>query len=79
MARFYETHWFHWLIDSFFPPSPEIRAAREADEALQVNSAAEEAAGVMEETPEFLRLNRAANAAVDRVPRGQRWRVDWRI
>ncbi|QTD96999.1 hypothetical protein [Streptomyces cyanogenus] len=48
-----------------------VKALREADAALHANQRREEAAGVDHETPEYLRLNGAANKAADKV---SRWR-----
>lgn len=54
-----------------FKTNPDIAALRQADAALHANQRIEEAAGITEETPEFLRLNNAANRAADKV---SRWR-----
>lgn len=58
-----------------FKKTPEekadIAALRAADAALHANQRTEEAAGIRHETPEYLRLNGAANAAADKV---SRWR-----
>lgn len=47
-----------------------------ADAALQELSRREEAAGVREETEEFLRLNDAVNAALDDLPWHLRRKLD---
>jgi hypothetical protein len=39
-----------------------------ADAALHANQRKEEAAGIRDETPEYQRLNRAANEAAAKVP-----------
>jgi len=39
------------------------QASRDADAALHANQRREEAAGIREETPEYQRLNEAANEA----------------
>ena len=56
-----------------FSKSPEEKAAvaelRAADAALHANQRREEAAGIREETPEYQRLNRAANEAAAKVSR----------
>lgn len=62
------------IVDRLRPPTAELEAARQSYLELWLHSYAEEAAGVMEETPDFLRLNRAVNDAVE--GRG-RW-FDWR-
>jgi len=58
---------------SLFSKSPEEKAAiaelRAADAALHANQRREEAAGIREETPEYQRLNRAANEAAAKVSR----------
>ncbi len=55
----------------WFSKSPEEKAAvadlRAADAALHANSEQERKAGIREETPEYLRLNAAANEAASRV------------
>ncbi|MGQ4513664.1 hypothetical protein [Streptomyces sp. DW26H14] len=52
--------------------TPEMKAAirrmKAADAALHANSERERKAGIHEETPEYLRLNRIANEAADQVP-----------
>ncbi|MEU4154775.1 hypothetical protein [Streptomyces antimycoticus] len=48
-----------------------VQALREADAALHANQRREEAAGIREETPEYQRLNGAANKAAAKV---SRWR-----
>ncbi|MFD5795623.1 hypothetical protein ACFWIO_19195 [Streptomyces diastatochromogenes] len=48
-----------------------VQALRDADAALHANQREEEAAGIRHETPEYLRLNGAANKAADKV---SRWR-----
>ena len=56
-----------------FSKSPEEKAAiadlRAADAALHANQRREEAAGIRDETPEYLRLNDAANKAASKVSR----------
>lgn len=44
-----------------------IAALRKADAALHENQRHEDAAGVREETPEYQRLNKAANEAAAKV------------
>jgi hypothetical protein len=44
-----------------------IAALRTADAALHANQRREEKAGIHEETPEYLRLNAAANDAAAKV------------
>jgi hypothetical protein len=56
---------------ALFKKSPEVAALREADAALHANQRREEAAGIDYETPEYKRLNAAANEAADKV---SRWR-----
>lgn len=55
-----------------FKKTPEEKAAiqrmKDADAALHANQRREEAAGIREETPEYLRLNKAANEAAAKVP-----------
>lgn len=48
-----------------------VKALRQADAALHANQRREEAAGIREETPEYQRLNAAANEAAAKV---SRWR-----
>lgn len=48
-----------------------VKALRQADAALNANSDAERAAGIRDETPEYHRLNAAANDAARKV---SRWR-----
>lgn len=48
-----------------------VKKLRNADAALHANQRREEKAGVREETPEYLRLNGAANNAASKV---SRWR-----
>ncbi|MFF4489443.1 hypothetical protein ACFY0F_23590 [Streptomyces sp. NPDC001544] len=48
-----------------------VKALKAADAALHANQRREEAAGIREETPEYQRLNAAANKAADKV---SRWR-----
>lgn len=52
--------------------TPEEKAAiqrmKDADRALRENGERERAAGIREETPEYLRLNRVANEAAAQVP-----------
>lgn len=50
-----------------------------ARRALDLNSIAEYEACVQDETPEFLRLNRAVIAAERGVPWWRRWLIDRRI
>ncbi|MDX3027508.1 hypothetical protein [Streptomyces scabiei] len=54
-----------------FSKSPEEKAAiaamKAADKALNDNSAREFAAGIRDETPEYQRLNAAANKAAAKV------------
>lgn len=45
----------------------DIAALRQADAALHANQRREEKAGIREETPEYQRLNRAANDAAAKV------------
>jgi hypothetical protein len=56
-----------------FKKTPEERAAidqmKAADAALNDNSDREKASGITEETPEYQRLNRAANDAAAKVSR----------
>jgi hypothetical protein len=56
-----------------FSKSPEEKAAiaelRAADAALHANQRKEEKAGIRDETPEYQRLNRAANEAAAKVSR----------
>lgn len=52
-------------IDRLWPPSPELTNAREAFVALWDHSAAEAAAGVQDETPEYLRLSGQVNDALE--------------
>lgn len=47
----------------------DIAALRAADAALHANQRREEAAGIREETPEYLRLNAVANQAAAKVSR----------
>lgn len=47
----------------------DIAALRDADAALHANQRKEEKAGIREETPEYLRLNAAANEAAAKVSR----------
>ena len=49
----------------------DIAALRKADAALHANQRKEEKAGIRHETPEYLRLNAAANEAAAKV---SRWR-----
>lgn len=53
--------------------TPEEKQAiadmKAADKALHENSDREYRAGIREETPEYLRLNRAANEAASKVSR----------
>lgn len=55
-----------------FSKSPEEKAAiaemKEADRALNANSDREFKAGIRDETPEYQRLNGAANEAAAKVP-----------
>jgi hypothetical protein len=44
-----------------------VSAMREADAALHANQRREEAAGIRHETPEYQRLNAAANDAAAKV------------
>ncbi|MFJ6566598.1 hypothetical protein ACIQNU_04210 [Streptomyces sp. NPDC091292] len=48
-----------------------VRKLRKADAALHANQRREQAAGIDYETPEYERLNLAANQAADKV---SRWR-----
>lgn len=54
-----------------FKKTPAQKAAiaemKAADKALHDNSAKERKAGIREETPEYLRLNNAANEAAAKV------------
>ncbi|MFI8872449.1 hypothetical protein [Streptomyces sp. NPDC055243] len=54
-----------------FGKSPEEKAAiaelKAADAALHANQRREEKAGIRHETPEYQRLNAAANQAADKV------------
>lgn len=54
-----------------FSKTPEekanIAALRSADAALHANQRREEKAGIRHETPEYQRLNRAANEAAAKV------------
>ena len=58
-----------------FKKTPEekadIAALCQADAALHANQRREQAAGITDETPEYLRLNAAANEAAAKV---SRWR-----
>ncbi len=47
----------------------DIALLRQADAELHANQRREEAAGIREETPEYLRLNAAANEAAAKVSR----------
>lgn len=49
----------------------DIAAMKAADAALHALQRKEEKAGIRHETPEYLRLNEAANKAADKV---SRWR-----
>ncbi|MDG9701685.1 hypothetical protein [Streptomyces sp. DH37] len=55
-----------------FKPTPEEKAAiqrmKDADRALHENSERERRAGIDYETPEYQRLNAAANEAAAKVP-----------
>ncbi|WP_329616447.1 hypothetical protein OG244_28375 [Streptomyces brevispora] len=51
--------------------SQALADMRAADKALNDNTDRESRAGIFEETPEYLRLNAAANQAATKVPR---WR-----
>lgn len=44
-----------------------VKKMRAADKALYENWQREEAAGIREETPEYLRLNKAASEAASKV------------
>lgn len=46
-----------------------IQRMKDADAALHANSERERKAGIRDETPEYLRLNRIANEAAAEVPR----------
>ncbi|MEU3990122.1 hypothetical protein OG229_02425 [Streptomyces platensis] len=46
-----------------------VAEMKAADKALHENSDREYRAGIREETPEYQRLNRAANEAAAKVPR----------
>jgi hypothetical protein len=56
-----------------FKKTPEEKTAvqnmKAADAALHANQRKEEASGITEETPEYQRLNRAANDAAAKVSR----------
>lgn len=55
----------------FLPTAEEKRAIKEmkdADAALHANQKREKQAGIREETPEYLRLNRIANEKAAQVP-----------
>jgi hypothetical protein len=60
-----------WAV--FGPVRPEsranVKALRAADTALHANTRRELRAGIREETPEYLRLNAAANEAAAKVSR----------
>ncbi|MDP5310424.1 MULTISPECIES: hypothetical protein [Streptomyces] len=60
---------------SLFRKSPEQKQAvadmKAADKALNDNTDREKRAGIRDETPEYLRLNTAANQAAAKV---SRWR-----
>lgn len=56
------------LRDKIFGKADDVAVSRAADAALHANQRAEEAAGVTEETEEYLRLNRAAVEAADSLP-----------
>lgn len=56
------------LREKIFGNPEDVAASRAADAALHANQAAEEAAGVTEETDTYLSLNRAAVEAADRLP-----------
>lgn len=45
----------------------DIAALRQADAALHANQRKEQKAGIREETPEYQRLNKAANDAAAKV------------
>ena len=47
----------------------DIAALRTADAALHANQRHEQRAGIRDETPEYLRLNAAANEAAAKVSR----------
>lgn len=51
--------------------SDDVKALRAADAALNANTDRERAAGIHHETPEYHRLNAAANEAASKV---SRWR-----
>ena len=51
--------------------SADVKALRAADKALNDNTDRERRAGIHDETPEYLRLNAAANQAAAKV---SRWR-----
>lgn len=57
---------------ALFKKTPAEKAAvqkmRAADKALNDNSDREHRAGIRDETPEYQRLNRAANEAAAQVP-----------
>lgn len=54
-----------------FKPNPAVKALRAADKALNDNTDRERRAGIHDETPEYQRLNAAANDAAAHV---SRWR-----
>lgn len=50
----------------------DVKASKAADAALHANQRADEAAGIHDETPEYLELNAKANAAAAPLPRWRR-------
>ena len=50
----------------------DVQASKAADKALNDNSAREKAAGIRDETPEYLELNAKANDAAAKLPTWRR-------
>jgi hypothetical protein len=60
------------LRDKILGRPEAVAKSRKADAALHANQRADEAAGIHEETPEYLRLNAAAVEAAAELPRWRR-------
>jgi len=56
------------LRDKLLGRPEDVKASKAADSALHANQRADEAAGIHDETPEYLELNRAANEAAAKLP-----------
>lgn len=56
-------------IQEYVKENELVAAFHEAEAALHALTAREAAAGITHETPEFLRLNKAANDAAKRLPK----------